>query len=183
MLATGLRTVSRIAPRTASRGLLTKAEEWTPQMVKEIEANGAPSVDLKATLPNIEARWSNLSKEEQYTIYRKLEEVQRRDWKELSLDEKKAAYYISFGPHGPRKPITQPGQAIKTAAGVTGLIIATFGLFFGLRQFANPNQPKTMTKEYQEQSNELARQQNQNPITGISSEGYKGEGHVQKSYV
>ena len=36
-----------------------------------------------------------------------------------------------------------------------------------------------MTQEWQEQSNERAREEKLNPITGISSEGYKGEGMVQ----
>lgn len=31
-----------------------------------------------------------MSKVEQYAVYRQLEEIQRKDWKELSLDEKKA---------------------------------------------------------------------------------------------
>lgn len=38
-----------------------------------------------------------------------------------------------------------------------------------------------MTKEWQEASNERGREQKQNPITGISSDGYKGKGHVQSA--
>lgn len=40
---------------------------------------------------------------------------------------------------------------------------------------------KTMTKEWQEASNEIALEQKQNPITGIASENYKGKGHVQSA--
>lgn len=40
---------------------------------------------------------------------------------------------------------------------------------------------KTMTKEWQEASNEIALEQKQNPITGIASENYKGSGHVQSA--
>lgn len=36
-----------------------------------------------------------------------------------------------------------------------------------------------MTKEYQEQMNKRALEEKLNPITGISSEGYKGRGFVQ----
>ncbi|PWN18010.1 hypothetical protein BCV69DRAFT_285608 [Microstroma glucosiphilum] len=138
-----------------------------------------------------------MSKVEQYAVYRQLEEIQRKDWKELSLDEKKAgecgrdkkkdgsslcssrssslpslslyptstAYFVSFGPHGPRRPITQPGQAMRTAVGVGALMGATAVVFFGMRHYATPP-PKTMTKEYQEQTNEKAREENLNPITG-----------------
>lgn len=45
----------------------------------------------------------------------------------------RTAYYVSFGPHGPRKPITSSGQGMRTFAGVAGLIGATFAIFFGLR--------------------------------------------------
>ena len=42
---------------------------------------------------NIEATWTKLPKEEQYEVYRTLEEVQKKDWKQLSVDEKKACEY------------------------------------------------------------------------------------------
>lgn len=35
-----------------------------------------------------------------------------------------------------------------------------------------------MTTEYQEQMTARAKQTNQNPISGIASENYKGKGHV-----
>jgi cytochrome c oxidase subunit 4 len=38
-----------------------------------------------------------------------------------------------------------------------------------------------MTKEWQEASNALMKEKNMNPITGISSTGYKGPGQVQES--
>lgn len=47
-------------------------------------------IQLSQVAPNIEARWNSMSKVEQYAVYRQLEEVQRKDWKDLSLDEKKA---------------------------------------------------------------------------------------------
>lgn len=39
--------------------------------------------------------------------------------------------------------------------------------------------PHTMTKEWQEASNELLKKQNIEPITGVGSKGYKGKGMVQ----
>ncbi|RSH90549.1 Cytochrome c oxidase subunit 5A [Saitozyma podzolica] len=83
-------------------------------------------------LANIEASWKNLPSEEQYEVYQQLEELQKKDWKELTVDEKKAA--------------------------------------------AGP--AHTMTREYQEATTEHMRSQNNNPISGVSSEGYKGKGMV-----
>ncbi|PWN53298.1 putative cytochrome-c oxidase chain V precursor [Violaceomyces palustris] len=170
---------SLIAPR---RSMVTKEERWTPETARNAASyiEGPNKVELANVVPNIEATWKSLSKEEQYGVFRQLEEVQRKDWKELSIDEKKAAYFVSFGPHGPRKPITTSGQGARTLAGVVGLIGATCVLFYGLRSQAPPP-VKTMTKEWQEATNERALEMKQNPISGISSEGYKGKGHVQSA--
>lgn len=181
------RCTSSSGPSTLTRTMNTKAERWTPEVMKAakdqnlIGDSASNKQELTQILPNIEARWKSLSMEQQYGVFRQLEEIQRKDWKDLSIDEKKAAYYVSFGPHGPRKPITSSGQGMRTFAGVAGLIGATFAIFFGLRSTAKPP-VKTMTTEWQEQQNERALEQKQNPITGISSEGYKGPGHVQKAY-
>lgn len=39
---------------------------------------------------NIEAQWASLSNKEQMEVYEQLLEVQKKDWKTMSLDEKKA---------------------------------------------------------------------------------------------
>ena len=39
---------------------------------------------------NIEAQWEQLSQQEQLEVYEALLDAQKRDWKTLSLDEKKA---------------------------------------------------------------------------------------------
>ena len=41
-------------------------------------------------LSNVEAQWEALSSDEQLEVHRALEEVQKKDWKTLSVDEKKA---------------------------------------------------------------------------------------------
>ncbi|EDN09792.1 predicted protein [Histoplasma mississippiense (nom. inval.)] len=38
-----------------------------------------------------------------------------------------------------------------------------------------------MTKEWQEATNEYAKREKMDPITGISSEGYSGKGHIQSA--
>lgn len=57
-------------------------------------------------------------------------------------------------------------------------IAAGAALFFGVRQFARPP-PKTMTREWEEATNEYLKEQKVEPITGVSSEGYKGPGYIQ----
>ena len=47
-------------------------------------------------LSNVEAQWEKLSAEEQVTVQQQLEELQKKDWKTLSLDEKKAGSYLLF---------------------------------------------------------------------------------------
>jgi hypothetical protein len=62
------------------------------------------------------------------------------------------AYWIAFGPHGPRS-VPPPGEgkkvALYTAIGL-GISFAIFGV---MRAFARPA-PKTMTREWQEATNE-----------------------------
>ena len=57
-------------------------------------AHAAPAATTSASavipLSNVEAQWENLSQQEQLTVHQQLEELQKRDWKTLSLDEKKA---------------------------------------------------------------------------------------------
>ena len=104
------------------------------------------------------------------------------------------AYYVAFGPHGPRAPTSAPGDGVKIflatsalvgVAGVLYLVIQQFGmslsLFYLHILFAYPNlfflllcvvfiaapPPKTLTKEWQEASNERAKEMNLNPITGM----------------
>jgi cytochrome c oxidase subunit 4 len=47
-------------------------------------------------LANIEASWKDLPAEEQYEVYHQLEELQKKDWKELTVDEKKAGECLFF---------------------------------------------------------------------------------------
>lgn len=56
-------------------------------------AASAPSTAATGSvipLSNVEAQWERLSQEEQLAVHQQLEEIQKRDWKTLSIDEKKA---------------------------------------------------------------------------------------------
>ncbi|CAG8586754.1 6271_t:CDS:2 [Diversispora eburnea] len=131
-----------------------------------------------SSISNIEKQWKSFTTEEQQSLTKQIEELQKQDWNKLSLEEKKTAYYISFGPHGPREPYLKPGHTNKLIAGITGVVVISFGLFY-LAHRAVPDKPLSMNKEWQEATNEKLRRQNANPITGISSAGYKGKGYVQ----
>lgn len=128
-------------------------------------------------LSNVEAQWEKLSSEERSSVHDQLEVLMKKDWKELSIDEKKAAYYVSFGPHGPRTPSSKPGENFKVFLGTAALLGVTGLLFVGIRAIA-PAPPKTINKEWEAAMTERALEQKMNPITGISSEGYNGKGFV-----
>ncbi|TDL27324.1 COX4, subunit IV of cytochrome c oxidase [Rickenella mellea] len=155
----------RLATAAAPTSGLTQSSASTPSIIP---------------LSNVEAQWEKLSTEEQVAVHQQLEQLQKKDWKELSIDEKKAAYYISFGPHGPRTPVSPPGQGYKILFALALGVGATGLLFEGLRTLAAPP-PRTLTKEWQEASNDLAKERKLNPISGISSDDYKGKGFVTAS--
>ncbi|KAK3814137.1 MAG: cytochrome c oxidase subunit IV [Benniella sp.] len=131
-------------------------------------------------LANLELRWKTLSTQEQTSLAKHLEQVQAGDWTKMTLEQKKAAYWVAFGPHGARTPLTGPNHTLKVAAGTLSVVGVSTALFFWIR--ANGSErPSTTTKEWQEASNEYARANKINPITGVASETYKGDGYVSLS--
>ena len=44
-----------------------------------------------------------------------------------------AAYYVAFGPHGPRAPVNPPGTVPKVAIGVAALVAAAGVIFYSVR--------------------------------------------------
>jgi cytochrome c oxidase subunit 4 len=65
------------------------------------------------------------------------------------------AYYIAFGPHGPRA-LPPPGEGMKIFGYTIIALLVSLGLFTFTRMMARPP-PATMTKEYQEMTNEYLR--------------------------
>ncbi|KAK4239260.1 cytochrome c oxidase subunit IV family [Achaetomium macrosporum] len=129
------------------------------------------------TLANIEKRWEVMPMQEQAELWMALRDRMKGSWTELTLQEKKAAYWIAFGPHGPRA-LPPPGENKKVALYTAIAIGFSFVLFATMRSLAKPA-PRTMTKEWQEATNEYLKEQKADPLTGISSEGYSGKGMVQ----
>lgn len=63
------------------------------------------------------------------------------------------AYWIAFGPHGPRAE-DPPGTGARIFWMVMAGVGASIGIFGAIRMAAKPA-PHTMTKEWQEASNEM----------------------------
>jgi hypothetical protein len=88
------------ALRLVRRGLTTAAAHPPHASPSSSHVTAATSA---IPLSNVEAQWATLSPAEQTTVHQQLEELQRKDWKTLSLAEKKAgasiySYLISSPP-------------------------------------------------------------------------------------
>jgi cytochrome c oxidase subunit 4 len=75
------------ALRIVRRGLATAAAHPPHATPSSSHVTAAASA---IPLSNVEAQWATLSPAEQTTVHQQLEELQRKDWKTLSLAEKKA---------------------------------------------------------------------------------------------
>ncbi|GAB7345186.1 hypothetical protein MBLNU457_3567t1 [Dothideomycetes sp. NU457] len=132
------------------------------------------------TLANIEKRWEAMPPQEQAELWMALRDRMKVDWNELTMQEKKAAYWIAFGPHGPRA-MPPPGESGRVFA-YTMIGVAAAGAIFAFTRYFARGPPHTMTREYQEQSDEYLKSQNVEPITGVSAADWKGGFMVQSSH-
>lgn len=130
-------------------------------------AKKAPRALSNAYVGKLEDRWETLPKEDQTTLIDELKTRMELPWKELSPAEKKAAYYISFGEWGPRKPLYGPGDASRVFWGVVIGMVSGCALFAGVRSLGAPN-PISYNREWQEKSDEYLKSKNANPFTGYS---------------
>ncbi|KAI4662733.1 Cytochrome c oxidase polypeptide 5, mitochondrial [Alternaria viburni] len=149
---------------TATRTALPRAAPVACQMQQSRQAHAISN----PTLANIEKRWEDMPPQEQADLWMTLRDRMKTDWKELTMQEKKAAYYIAFGPHGPRRP-PPPDEGRNVFLLSSAVIMGAFAVFAFTRMFASPIRPRTMTKEWQEASEEYLKSQGSEPITG-----YKG---------
>jgi cytochrome c oxidase subunit 4 len=72
----------------------------------------------------------------------------------FSLTYLLSAYYIAFGAHGPRAQ-SPKGEGWRIFGKVVQLTAASVAIFYAVHAFAG-KQPATMSKEWQEASNEYA---------------------------
>ncbi|RMJ27441.1 cytochrome C oxidase [Aspergillus sp. HF37] len=185
-----LRSVTRAAPRSSA--LPTSAIRSAPGPMACLNARAPAEQSFVApqqtrassdhaianpTLASIEKRWEGMPPQEQAELWMQLRDRMKVDWHQLTLQEKKAAYWVAFGAHGPRaKP--PKGEGWRIFSKVTQLTLVSIAVYYAIHAFAKPP-PKTMSKEWQEASNEYAKRERMNPLHGISSEGYSGKGFVQ----
>ncbi|GAM82593.1 hypothetical protein ANO11243_005750 [Dothideomycetidae sp. 11243] len=162
---------SAFAITRASGAALNPISNVSTQQARQAHAVSNP------TLADIEKRWEAMPPQEQADLWMALRDRMKVDWHELTIQEKKAAYWIAFGPHGPRAQ-TPPGENTKVFVYTLLGCGAAAAIFLTTRFFARPP-PKTMNKEYQEQSEAYLKEANVEPITGISAEGWKGNFSVQ----
>ncbi|KAJ5496473.1 ATP synthase subunit beta mitochondrial [Penicillium fimorum] len=162
-----LRTVSRAVPRSTAA---IRAPAVNALQTRAASDHAIPN----PTLANIEKRWEVMPPQEQAELWMQLRDRMKVDWHQMTLQEKKAAYYIAFGAHGPRAQAPK-GEGLRVFAKVLQLTAVSVAIFYGIHSFAG-KQPATMSKEWQEASNEYALKEKINPIHGISKEGYEGKG-------
>ncbi|KAJ2770936.1 cytochrome c oxidase [Coemansia nantahalensis] len=108
---------------------------------------------------------------------KRLCDIMKADWHKVSLEDKRAVFYATYGLHSRRRPRGKPGDNWKVFGAVVGIAGLAYVISTAMRN--SIPKPRTMTREWQEASNEYAKKHNMNPISGISSEGYKGKGFVQ----
>ncbi|KAJ3415973.1 Cytochrome c oxidase subunit 5A [Chytridiales sp. JEL 0842] len=118
------------------------------------------------SLSQIETRWGKLPEAEQGAIADKLSAVQKGDWKKMTLDEKRAAYFIAYGPYGARSP-SDPALKWSVAAWSTVFV----GLAAGLWVYTSSMKPKlrTMTPEWKAEEERISIEEKQNPYKGAYS--------------
>ncbi|KAF1833142.1 COX4-domain-containing protein [Decorospora gaudefroyi] len=163
-IARASRSSAAVIPSVATRTALPRAAPAVCQLQQTRQAHAVSN----PTLANIEQRWEDMPPQEQADLWMTLRDRMKTDWKELTMQEKKAAYYIAFGPHGPRRP-APPDEGRKVLFLSLAVIAGSFALFAFTRMFASPVRPRTMTKEWQEATEEYMKAQGTEPITG-----YKG---------
>ncbi|KAJ3369552.1 hypothetical protein HDU91_007112 [Kappamyces sp. JEL0680] len=116
---------------------------------------GSSSASLSAVSPftNIEARWSKLPLAEQGALADRLGELQKGDWKDMSMEEKRAAYYIA----------------------VFGWVAGFIGLAYVLWLQSDKLLPKlvTRTPEWKAAEAQLMIEQKMNPHSGPYAEWRK----------
>lgn len=108
-----------------------------------------------------------MAEDDKDEIMNMLVERQKADWRELTPLEKKAAWYISYGEWGPRRPVHAKGDTQRIFIGTMIGVAAAFGAFALIRAFM-PEKNKSMSKEWQQATNEQLEEINAEPFTGFN---------------
>ncbi|CUS11506.1 unnamed protein product [Tuber aestivum] len=171
---TALRAARLAVPASPSASVLARN---IPAVAGFVQSRSASHAVSNVTLADIEKRWESMPPNEQADLWMSLRDRMKGSWGELTLQEKKASYWIAFGPHGPRA--VPPADENRKVLYYTLVgLAASFALFYGTRLMARPT-PKTMNREWQEQTDEYLKEQKVEPLTGYASPDYKGKGVVK----
>ncbi|KAJ9054697.1 Cytochrome c oxidase subunit 5B, mitochondrial [Entomophthora muscae] len=83
-------------------------------------------------LDSVEVSWAQMTEPQREELREQLAEIQKQDWSKLSIKEKRAAYYVAFGPHGPRAPFPKYTREVFFGTGATLLAAVLLFLAFTL---------------------------------------------------
>lgn len=90
-------------------------------------------------LDHLEKRWAKMDQLEQDEIIMYLQYKERGDWMELTPVEKRAIWYINYGPWGPRGPIRDdPGRLYAVYAKVIALVLLGVGGYQLVKSTSTP---------------------------------------------
>lgn len=86
------RSSAAVIPSTATRTAIPRAAPVACQLQQTRQAHAISN----PTLANIEKRWEEMPPQEQADLWMSLRDRMKVDWKEMTLQEKKAGAYFSF---------------------------------------------------------------------------------------
>ncbi|KAI8808249.1 cytochrome c oxidase subunit IV-domain-containing protein [Cladochytrium replicatum] len=150
----------------ALRSATARSALFRPAVLGTARHYSAPAVSSVA-LQDIETRWTKLPEAEQGAIADLLAEAEKGDWKKMTLEQKRAAYFIAYGAYGPRQE-TDPNFKWRVGGWVTFFLTLT-GTIWGVWQ---GYRPKTIsdTPEWREATKQKAIERKQNPFQGAYAE-------------
>jgi cytochrome c oxidase subunit 4 len=91
-LARAARSSAIVIPATATRTAVPRAASAVCQIQQTRQAHAISN----PTLANIEKRWEDMPPQEQADLWMSLRDRMKLDWKELTMQEKKAGAYTSL---------------------------------------------------------------------------------------
>ncbi|TPX70193.1 hypothetical protein SpCBS45565_g01930 [Spizellomyces sp. 'palustris'] len=146
---------------SATRRLITSNRSFLTAAVRRQHTQAVSP----AALSHIETRWAKLPECEQGAIADYLAAKQKGDWKSLTLDEKRAAYWIAYGPYGARTPI-DPAMKYKVLGWSSFFLAIAVGGYVYWSGNVVPTL-RTHNKEWKEEEERRAIENKQNPYTGV----------------
>ncbi|KAJ3154071.1 Cytochrome c oxidase subunit 5A [Geranomyces michiganensis] len=156
-----------------ARNLITSSRAVLRPASTIARANHSSAAIAPAALAQIETRWAKLPECEQGAIADALAVKQKGDWKNMSLEEKRAAYWIAYGPYGARSP-RDPAMKWKVLLWSATFSAAAVGIWAYWTSAVVP-ELRTQTPEWQEETERRSIELKQNPFTGAYAELRKKE--------